>query len=121
MRMNLRRLLKCASPKIAAFRTLVIQDNKEADPRTEELRQQITGVEKEIESLMEKLPGAGEALTRHIDESITALERKKEKRFMRSRSVKGKRQMTRLHSRRRRAAINGTGLACARSSGRLGR
>ena len=63
--------------KIAAFRTLVIQDNKEADPRTEELRQQITGVEKEIESLMEKLPGAGEALTRHIDESITALERKK--------------------------------------------
>ena len=65
------------SEKIAAFRTLVIQDNKEADPRTEELRQQITGVEKEIESLMEKLPGAGEALTRHIDESITALERKK--------------------------------------------
>lgn len=63
--------------KIAAFQTLTIRDDKEADPRADELRQQITRVEKEVASLMEKLPGAGEALTRHIDESVTALERKK--------------------------------------------
>lgn len=64
--------------KIAAFQTFFVNEKEEQNPRAEELRLQLTRLDEEIKNLMDKLPAAGEALTRHIDESITVLERKKE-------------------------------------------